>query len=511
MSGKPRIGLVDPKEDSNLLCELDASQALDVTRVRATNEALALLTAGVNCLVSVAELPDSDGLTLFERVRKRDSEAGFVLTPRMGTDNLANRAIESGVDDYLPRDIYRVETIVERVVSLAKAKYRRRSLEALERTPAESHNLLEAISTTYPDSMYVYSETGEYLDVLIGRQRAELTSPESLLGRCVDDVLSPETAERLQEGIDAALETGELQLLEYSITAENRTHCFEGALSRIPGGYLGENAVLCSVRDITERQERKRKRERTKAELKASNEKLERFAYVASHDLQEPLGMISKYMRALETELSEDLEDDSQDYVTLAMNSADRLRRMIDSLLEYSQVQSQAAPFEPVDANVILSIVEHDLEFRLAASDAQFTVEDLPTIEADADQLGQVFRNLIANAVEHGSEDENGRASVGKTPPESTETERSAAGPRIEVTASESEDMVEFCVRDDGPGLPEEQQEEMFELFEKGLESAGSGMGLAICEEIVDRHGGDIWIESTVGEGTAIYFTIPQR
>lgn len=220
-------------------------------------------------------------------------------------------------------------------------------------------------------------------------------------------------------------------------------------------------------------------------ELEASNKKLEEFAYVASHDLQEPLRMVSSYMDLLQAELDGELDAESEEYFEFAIDGAERMQAMIDGLLTFSRVQTQANPFEDVDATQIVENTLQDLELKIDNADAEVTVGSLPTIRADSDQLGQVFQNLIKNAIEHG-----GTNTV------------------VDITAEQHATTTEFLVSDNGPGIPDHRQDSIFNIFDKGGDSEGTGIGLAVCQEIVERHDGEIWVESADGEGTTFHFTI---
>jgi PAS domain S-box-containing protein len=237
--------------------------------------------------------------------------------------------------------------------------------------------------------------------------------------------------------------------------------------------------------DVTELKEAQRELETTVERLERSNDRLQQFAYVASHDLQEPLRMISSYVDLLATEYEGELDDEADEYIEYAVDGAERMQDMIDGLLDYSRVRSQGEAFTEVDAATVAEQVRRDLELLAEEHDATVTVDDLPTVEADRDQLAQVFRNLVENALEHG-------------------------GATVRVGAERRDDAVVFSVADDGPGIPEDEQDAVFDLFEqRDRDSDGTGMGLAICRRIVDRHGGDIWVESEPGEGTTFRFSIP--
>lgn len=225
-------------------------------------------------------------------------------------------------------------------------------------------------------------------------------------------------------------------------------------------------------------------------QLEASNERLEQFAYTASHDLQEPLRMISSYLRLLDDRYGDDLDEEAQEFMEYAVDGAERMSSMIESLLEYSRVTTRGNPLEPTDVQPIVEDVLEDLQLRIEETDATITTDDLPTVRADADQLARVFQNLISNAIRHSGDDP----------------------PRIHIGAERTDDVWVFSVRDEGVGIDPDYQDKIFDLFEQldpDADSGGTaGMGLALCERIIDRHEGDIWVESEPGEGTSFYFTL---
>jgi len=240
-----------------------------------------------------------------------------------------------------------------------------------------------------------------------------------------------------------------------------------------------------------DRAEREQALEVYKRDLERSNESLQQFAYVASHDLQEPLRMVSSYVDLLAREYGDELDGDAEEYMSFAVDGADRMRSMIDALLTYSRVETHADAFERVDVDALVSDVLQNLELRIEEAGAEVRVDALPTVEGDPDQLGQVFQNLVKNAIEH----------AGDEPP------------AVEVRCEERADAYAFAVADDGVGIPEDRQDAVFEIFESDHASAsggGTGIGLAVVERIVHRHGGDVWVESTPGEGATFWFTVPK-
>ncbi|MCU4972774.1 MEDS domain-containing protein [Halobacteria archaeon AArc-m2/3/4] len=242
---------------------------------------------------------------------------------------------------------------------------------------------------------------------------------------------------------------------------------------------------------LVDRTEAKVELNETIEELAESNERLKRFAYIASHDLQEPLRMISSYLQLLENRYGEDLDDEAEEYIDFAVDGADRMREMVDGLLEYSRIDMQDADFEPVDCDAVLEDVVTDLQLRIEESDAAIVVEELPAVVGDANQLEQLFSNLVSNAIKYSGE----------------------GPPRVEVSAERQGDRAVFSVADNGIGIESEYVDQIFEVFNRlhsNDEYRGTGIGLALCRKIVRHHGGDIWVDSELGAGTTFYFTLPR-
>ncbi len=245
-------------------------------------------------------------------------------------------------------------------------------------------------------------------------------------------------------------------------------------------------SLIVSARDVTDRQERER-------QLEESNERLEKFAYVASHDLQEPLRTISNYIELIAEEYSEDLPEEADRFVDTVVTGSERMQSMIDGLLDYSRVTTRGDEFESVDTEAVLDGVINDLGVMLDEHDGAIEYGDLPTVDADRSQFHQLIQNLVTNALEHSDD-----------------------GPvAITVRGSDEGDRYRFEVEDDGPGIAENRQEKVFRIFKSGTQyqtsSQAKGIGLAICDNIVQRHGGNIHVESEPGEGSTFVFTIAKQ
>ncbi|WP_049923496.1 MEDS domain-containing protein [Halopiger djelfimassiliensis] len=239
-----------------------------------------------------------------------------------------------------------------------------------------------------------------------------------------------------------------------------------------------------------QRRQYERDLEETVARLQQSNARLEEFAYAASHDLQEPLRMVSSYLRLIEKRYDEALDEDGREFLEFAVNSADRMSAMIQGLLDYSRVETRGDPFEPVDLDAVLEDVRTDLRLRIEESDAIVEVDVLPRVRGDASQLHQLFQNLLDNAIEYSGD----------------------APPTIDVTAERENEQWTILVRDDGIGIDPEAQDRIFEVFQRlhsHEEHEGTGIGLALCQRIAERHGGDITVESEPGIGTTFAVTLP--
>jgi PAS domain S-box-containing protein len=249
-------------------------------------------------------------------------------------------------------------------------------------------------------------------------------------------------------------------------------------------------SVATILATAIERQGYERRLNETVAELEASNERLEQFAYAASHDLQEPLRMVSSYLQLIEGRYADDLDADGREFIDYAVDGAERMREMIDGLLEFSRIDSQGDPFEPVDLDAVLEDVLTDLQVMIEHSDAEVSVESLPEIRGDASQLRQLFQNLLSNAIEYSGDEP----------------------PRVRVAAERTGGEWDISVADDGIGIHPDDQDRVFHVFQRlhsREEYDGTGIGLAICRRIVERHGGRIRVDSEPGEGTTFSFTIP--
>ncbi|MCL1474563.1 PAS domain S-box protein [Argonema antarcticum] len=225
-------------------------------------------------------------------------------------------------------------------------------------------------------------------------------------------------------------------------------------------------------------------------ELARSNAELEQFAYVASHDLQAPLGTIASYAELLEERYKDILDAKANNYIDKIVSGVIRMQRLIDDLLLYSRVGRSQKPFEPCDCNLVFEEACANLQATIRKSQASVTKSELPVVIADTSQLVQLFQNLIGNGIKYRREEP----------------------PLIRVSAFAFEGAWLFSVSDNGIGIDPKQSDRIFQIFQRlhtQKEYSGTGIGLAICQKIVERHGGRIWVESALGQGSTFYFTLP--
>jgi PAS domain S-box-containing protein len=348
---------------------------------------------------------------------------------------------------------------------------------------------------------------GKFIDInKIGIERLGYTYDE-FLNMTPADIIAPD---KLSEISGNALELSKKGHATFEIIHQSKSG------KRIPveiNNHLfeldGKKIALAITRDITERKkaekalkqsndnlelkvkERTIELEEVITALKHSNEELEQFAHVTSHDLREPLRMITSFLQLLERRYQDQLDADANEFIGYAVDGAKRLDAMIQDILIYSKITNKERNVTHVNINNILEQTYLNLKTSIDENDAQITNDHLPTLKVDEQLMVQLFQNLISNAIKY----------------------RRDESPKIHISAKKEDKQWVFSVKDNGIGISEKHLEKIFTIFQRlhtNEEYEGTGIGLAIAQKIVHQHNGEIWAESELGKGTTFYFTIPQ-
>ncbi len=271
---------------------------------------------------------------------------------------------------------------------------------------------------------------------------------------------------------------------------DGTTFPVELAISEVLVG--NERIFTAIVRDVTDRAEAEAALARRAEELSRRNEELAQFAYVASHDLQEPLRMVSSYTQLLERRYKGQLDEDADEFISFAVDGANRMQRLLRGLLAYSRIGTHGLEFQPTDCEEVLDRVLANLGASLDECGAVVTNDPLPVVVADPSQMDQLLQNLLSNAIKF----HDGEA------------------PRVHVSVEQSDGEWHFSISDNGVGIDAQYHDRIFVIFQRlhtKDEYPGTGIGLAICKKIVERHSGRIWVESSPGDGSTFHFTLPYR
>jgi PAS domain S-box-containing protein len=474
-----------------------------------------LAQGGIDIVLLDLTLPDAIGLDTFMQVRTQAPEVPIVVLSGLEDEILAINAVQKGAQDYLIKGhvdsnllkrsiLYAIERKraeeelkkhrehLEELVEERTAKLqqeiaeRKKAEEALSASEVRYRRLFEAAR----DGILILdAETGMIIDVnpflieMLGFSHEQLLEKAIWEIGCFNDIASNKAKfmELQRQGYvrheDLPLETADGRQIE----VEFISNVYE---------MNHQKVIQCNIRDITERKRAEEKLRNTLLDLERSNKELQQFAYVASHDLQEPLRMVASYTQLLEKRYRDRLDSDANEFIQFAVDGAIRMQRLINDLLAYSRVGTRSKPFEPIDSHGVLGQAIANLSAVIEENQAVVTNDDLPPIMADQSQMVQLFQNLIGNAIKF----------------------RSDQSPRIHVSAEQKGNEWVFSVEDNGIGIDPQFKERIFVVFKRlhqKEEYPGTGMGLAICKKIVERHGGRMWVESELQKGSTFYFSIP--
>lgn len=384
---------------------------------------------------------------------------------------------------------------------------RRRAEQAL----AQEHNLLSSIINAMPAHVFVKDVKGRYiLDNSAHRQYLREEGTHAVEGKMARDYYAPATAKRYEE--DDRLVMGEGQpivnkedpsLLKTPGSVEKWLETTRLPLRDTDGKIVG---LVGISRDISERKEAQEQLKSFASQLERSNAELQSFASVASHDLQEPLRKIQAFGDRLLAKCGPQMTDQCRDYLARMQNAAERMQVLIQDLLKLSRVTSRAQPFQVCDLSEIVGAVLSDLEVAVERTGAQVKVDPLPVIDADPLQMRQLFQNLISNALKFHKPDQPPGVTIGCQIADALDYPVPGAKPGDKVCR--------ITVADNGIGFDEKFADQIFVVFQRlhtREEYEGTGIGLAVCRKITDRHGGSIAASSVIGEGATFAITLPVK
>lgn len=327
-------------------------------------------------------------------------------------------------------------------------------------------------------------------EILYGKEN------EDFRGRLYTDLFTPEwfSEEDRQKATIDWEEKGASKVELYHVLADGRKIAVETSFKKFQNKESDLPGVIMVNRDISEKFSAREALQQALKTLEKTNKELEQFAYVASHDLQEPLRTIASYLQLLERKFQADIKPEMQEFIRVAVEAAKRQQGLIESLLSYSRIGSASLKKEKTDLSVILEEALRDLSSMLAESSAKVLVDEkLPIVNADSDQMRRLFTNLISNGI---------KFHLPERPPE------------IRIGFRKLTGFWEFEFSDNGIGMESKYFDRIFIIFQKlhpRSQYPGTGIGLSLCKKIVDNHGGRIWVKSRTGEGSQFFFTLPEN
>jgi PAS domain S-box-containing protein len=485
----PRILLVDESASDRRLASVVLHGEFGDLNLEAVGSAIefseALAGGRFGLVITEARFSWGDGLEVTRLVRDVRPDCPVIFFTAETGEELWSESLRLGVDGYLAKSsdgFARLPSVIRSVFF----RTRRRAMSTARDAPY--HRLVEGL----PVGVFSATLEGEILEAnpsfaaMLG-----LFDPEEVAWSSFPSLFA---------------DSGEADSWRSQMSSAHYVGNLEARLRRADGGLLwarvstwvvenphtGARHIQGILEGIDEYHAIRETLEKRVEALERSNEELERFAYVVSHDLQQPLGVVSSYLELLSDSCRDKLSVEEANYLDRAAGSSIRVQQMVDAVLSYARVDSQGKEFTAVDLADVLEEVKAGLWKEIACARAEISNDPLPVVEADSTQIPQVLQNLISNALKF------------------TDT----VPTKIHVGVAERSSAWQISVRDQGIGLDPEAADRVFVMFQRlhtEREYPGSGIGLAICKRIVERHGGRIWVESEPGRGATFFFTIPKR
>jgi PAS domain S-box-containing protein len=486
----PKILMVDDKE-ANLIALKKVLKNENAELILASNgnDALQLMLKHEFALALLdVQMPDMDGYELAEIMRSDDSTASIpiIFISAIYTNKLnIFKGFEMGAFSFITKPFEPIELLNKVHFFLEKF--------ITEKAYDESRNKYMDLYNNSPDMLIsVNVETS----IIKGCNKTLLINTgydhDELIGKSVYILYS-----------DNSIETAKLFFKEFKTTGKSLKTTLniktkhgvslDVLIKTEEIKDLNDDRIICntSLSDISELNKIKIELQKTLADLEKYNEELKSFVYLTSHDLQEPLVTVHSFLNIIKSEYEDVLNDTGKEYIQFAMTAADRMKQMVTALLEYLRL-GQTHTTANIDFNVLLKNVLTQVGGSIQKTNAKFIIDELPTILINEEEMEHLFQNLISNAIKF---------------------KKPTVNPIINISVKDTGEFWEFSVSDNGIGIEEKQYGKLFKMFrqlhQRG-EYAGIGVGLPICKKIVEKNGGEIWVESEVNRGTKFMFTIPK-
>ncbi|MEN6351163.1 MAG: PAS domain S-box protein [Syntrophomonas sp.] len=393
--------------------------------------------------------------------------------------------------------IYPVFDRKGRITSLATFGYDISEVKKMEEEKVRAAVERAAIIDAMGDGLLLMDMDGKIIDMNPALERMVRLDRELMLGNnfleILPQLLAPGDVDKTVKIVASTLK-GRVPPSEIlTLITRNRSYLyFISTASFVYDDYNRPRNVILTFRNVTPIKKAEDRVKQTMEELRRSNEELQQFAYVASHDLQEPLRMVTSFVQLLANRYRGRLDEEADEFINFAVDGARRMQHLIQDLLSYARVESKGREFSECDAGYCLGKAVFNLQKMIEENNAIIINCELPPIRADEGQITQLFQNLIDNAIKF----------------------RGVEPPKIYITAEKLQNEWLFSVQDNGIGIEPDYAERIFIIFQRlhsRKDFTGTGIGLSICKKIIQRHNGRIWVESQAGEGSTFFFTIPDR
>ena len=489
-----RVLLADDNADMREYVARLLGDRYEVVAVSNGEEALkSAVSAPPDLILSDIMMPGLDGFALLNELRARPETKTIpvlLLSARAGEESRFE-GLGAGADDYLIKPFTSRELLARVAAHLSM---RRRRVEA-ELALRESQATLQSFYDSSPFLMGVVEIQDQGLAAIYFN-----TAALRFLGAAVEIVPGRKSEELgVSSGIDAlwlkhyrqSQREGHSVRFEYEHLRPGGACWLSASVNFLGNGPSGRPRFSFVAEDVTERKKNDALLQKSNDELQRANADLEQFAYSASHDLQEPLRQIAVYSQMLEKRYGPNLDAKASQYLGYCIEGAHRMEMLLNGLLAYSQVaRTPDSPLRPVDVGEVLESVKKNLATTIEETGAEISTLALPVVQGEPVPLVLLFQNLVSNALKY----------------------RGKHKPRVKITATRAANHWLFAVEDNGIGIPKEFQTQIFGIFKRlhsRAEYSGAGIGLAICQRIVERNGGRIWVESEPGSGSTFFFTLP--